>query len=70
MQKTIRRILAAGVAAATALALSACAGAAQAPEDVSLDTPLRVGALAVPAGEMLQFVKKSRRRGWHSDRVR
>lgn len=59
MQKTIRRILAAGVAAATALALSACAGAAEAPEDVSLDTPLRVGALAVPAGEMLQFVQKN-----------
>lgn len=59
MQKSIRRILAAGVAAATALALSACAGTAEAPETVSLDTPLRVGALPVPAGQMLQFVQEN-----------
>lgn len=54
MKHSARRVIAAITAAAAALALTACSGAS-APEEISLDTPLRVGALAVPAGEMLTF---------------
>ena len=55
MKVSARRGIIAAVAALS-LTLSACGGGAQNAEDASLDTPLKVGALAVPAGEMLTHV--------------
>ncbi|OFL68622.1 MULTISPECIES: MetQ/NlpA family ABC transporter substrate-binding protein [unclassified Brevibacterium] len=58
MKVSARRGIIAAVAALS-LTLSACGGGAQNAEDASLDTPLKVGALAVPAGKMLTYVAEN-----------